>query len=226
MRPKIVILTLVGAFAVLGLVAVLKGVGGKINSTGQSVAPVVQAVSDPNGASPTNPVASSAGAGKTVAVSEALRAAVMEKELDQIRELVGQADETNNPAIIAALLEKMSSPEIEIRQAVRDALKQLNDTNALPGLEKVAETIKDPREKVAVLDLIDYIQTPSVTQNIPPEEVSNLMAAANASVNPTNRSGNTNIVYNPNFLKGAKLDRAKRRGQPVAAPDAPANQPQ
>jgi hypothetical protein len=224
MRPKIVILTLVAAFAVLGLVAVLKGVAGKHAFPGHEVGPVVEATSDTPIANPTNPVASSAGTGKTVAVSEALHAAVIEKELDQIRELVGQADETNNPAIIAALLEKMSSPEIEIRQAVRDALKQLNDTNAVPGLEKVAETIKDPREKVAVLDLIDYLQTPSVTQNIPPDVASNWQAAA--IVNLTNTGGNTNIVYNPNFLKGAKLDRAKRRGQPVAAPDAPANQPQ
>jgi hypothetical protein len=219
MRPKIVILTLVGAFVVLGLVAVLKGLSGK-NTAGADTSAVVAATPDSQSANPTNPVASNVGNGKTVEMSEAVRTALIEKETDQIHDLVAEADETNNPIIITALLDKMANPEAEVRQAARDALRQLNDTNAVPGLQKVAGTTKDPHEKVAVLDLIDYIQTPSVTQNATPEEVSNSITAANFSTN------NPNTVYNPNFLKGAKLDRGKRRGQPVVAPDAPANQPQ
>lgn len=223
MRPKIVIVTVMAAFAVLGLVAVLKGVVGKNSSPDHDVAKVVEATPDTGAASQTNSSASNTGTGKTVEVSEALHAALIEKETDQIHELVGQVDETNNPIIIEALLEKMSSPETEVRQAARDALKQMNDTNAVPGLKKAVETIQDPREKVAVLDLIDYIQTPSATQNIPPEVISNVIAAANSN---TNGSGDSNIVYNPNFLKGANPGRTKGRTQPVVAPDAPPNQPQ
>ncbi len=152
----------------------------------------------------------------TAAIAEQLRAAGVEKELDQIRELQSEADGTNNPIIITALLDKLSNPEAEVRQAVLESLKQLNDTNAVPGLEQAAEKIKDPREKVAVMDTIDYLKMPSITDNVPPELA-------------TNRYSNlvdTNVQFNPNFLKGNKKFRTGDNSQQTAPPNAPADQPQ
>ena len=140
----------------------------------------------------------------------------MEKEVNQIQDLQGEADGTNNPIIITALLDKLSNPEAEVRQAVLESLKQLNDTNAVPGLEKAAESIKDPREKVAVMDTIDYLKMPSITDNVPPELA-------------TNRYSNlvdTNVQFNPNFLKGNKNIRVRNQGQQTVPPNAPADQPQ
>jgi hypothetical protein len=223
MRPKIVILTILVAFGILGLIALLKGVTGGHSGDAGGQKPAVEAsVESPTAA--TNDqvvqvVQVNPNSSNTAAITEQLRAAEVENEVNQIQDLQGEADGTNNPIIITALLDKLSHPEAEVRKAVLDALKQLNDTNAVPGLEKAAESIKDPREKVAVLDAIEYIQMPSATQNVPPEFATNF---------PASTSTTTNIQFNPNFLKGNKTPRIRNRnnGRQTAPPNAPAGQPQ
>ena len=223
MRPKIVILTILAAFGILGLIALLKGVmGGHAGDAGGQKPAVEASVESP--AAATNDqvvqvVQVNPNSSNTAAITEQLRAAEVENEVNQIQDLQGEADGTNNPIIITALLDKLSHPEAEVRKAVLDALKQLNDTNAVPGLEKAAENIKDPREKVAVLDAIEYIQMPSATQNVPPELATNF---------PTSTSTTTNVQFNPNFLKGNKTPRIRNRnnGRQTAPPNAPAGQPQ
>ena len=220
MRPKIVILTLVVALGLLGIIVVLKGVmGGDAGDVGGQTPAVEASVESPPAA--TNDqvvqvVQVNPNSSNTVAIAEQLRAAEVEKEVNQIQDLQGEADGTNNPIIITALLDKLSNPEAEVRQAVLESLKQLNDTNAVPGLEKAAESIKDPREKVAVMDTIDYLKMPSITDNVPPELA-------------TNRYSNlvdTNVQFNPNFLKGNKNIRVRNQGQQTVPPNAPADQPQ
>jgi hypothetical protein len=223
MRPKIVILTLVVALGLLGIIVVLKGLtGGHAGDAGGQKPAVEASVESP--AAATNDqviqvVQVNPNSSNTAAITEQLRAAEVEKEVNQIQDLQGEADGTNNPIIITALLDKLSHPEAEVRKAVLDALKQLNDTNAVPGLEQAAENIKDPREKVAVLDTIDYIKLPSATENVPPELATNF---------PTSTSTTTNIQFNPNFLKGNKPPRIRNRnnGRQTAPPNAPAGQPQ
>ena len=223
MRPKIVILTLVVALGLLGIIVVLKGLtGGHAGDAGGQKPAVEASVESP--AAATNDqviqvVQVNPNSSNTAAITEQLRAAEVENEVNQIQDLQGEADGTNNPIIITALLDKLSHPEAEVRKAVLDALKQLNDTNAVPGLEQAAENIKDPREKVAVLDTIDYIKLPSATENVPPELATNF---------PTSTSTTTNIQFNPNFLKGNKPPRIRNRnnGRQTAPPNAPAGQPQ
>jgi len=151
-----------------------------------------------NSAVTNNPAATATG--NAVAVSPELHEAIVDKEVSQIQELKGEVDGTNNPIIINALLDKFQSPEHEVRAAALQALRELNDTNAVPGLENVVKNINDPREKVAVLDAIDYIKMPDATANVPPELFTNP-----ASLNGTNRVYSTNRVhhYNPHYLNGA-----------------------
>ena len=221
MRPKVVILTILAAFGILGLIVLLKGVtGGHAGDAGGQKPAVEASVESP--AAATNDqvvqvVQVNPNSSNTVAITEQLRAAEVENEVNQIQNLQGEADGTNNPIIITALLDKLSHPEAEVRKAVLDALKQLNDTNAVPGLEQAAENIKDPREKVAVLDTIDYIKLPSATENVPPEFATNF---------PTSTSTTTNIQFNPNFLKGNRTPQIRNRRQQTAPPNAPAEQPQ
>lgn len=164
MRPKVVILILVAGFGLLGIMLVLKGVmAGKTG--GQT--PVAQ----PNPAAqsatgPVNPVGSS----NTAASAEQMRAAAIEKELDAIQELQGEANGDNNPTIISALLDKVANPEAQVRGAALEALRQLNDTNAIPGLQQAVEHIQDPRVKVAALDVIDYLKLPNVMPDMPPAD--------------------------------------------------------
>lgn len=212
------ILTLVAAFGVLGLVAVLKGVTGKNGNGGGGQNPEVRPVANETAGS-NNPAAPGPGSGKSVVVSDEMRAAVIAKEVEQISDLQGQADGTNNPQLIMAILDKFSNPELEVRQAALQALKEMNDTNAVPGLEKVAASLQDAREKVAVMDTIEYIKLPSVTQNVPPEYATNLVFASHSS-------GATNIDFNPNFVKGNKNPRGRTNPQQQIPAQAPANQPQ
>ena len=199
MRPKIVVLTLMVAFGLLGVIAVMKGVAEKHEQVANPGAPVTSNVpgtqakgdTDPAG---TNPPATTfnSHAGNPPAASEEVRQAVIQTELDRIRELCDEADGTNNPTIIAALLDKLDNPEAEVRKGVLDALMQLNDTNAVPGLQKAAQSMKDARDKVEVLNAIDYINLPSPLGNVPADQATN-----NAPVRTVVRSPNTN----PKFLR-------------------------
>jgi hypothetical protein len=218
MRPKIVILTLVAAFVVLGVVALLKGMAGK-NAGGQGdQPPAVQAAAEPPVAGTNGQSIPAAGANAAVTVSPEMRAAFIAKEVEQISELQSQADGSNNLMIIAAILDKFSQPEAEVRQAALDALRALNDTNAVPGLEKAAENLKDPREKVAVLDTIDYLKMPSVTDGVPPDMATNYSTHVD-------RPPSTNFQFNPAFLKGNKNIRMRNNSQQAPPANAPANAP-
>lgn len=212
MRPKVVILILVVAFGLLGAVALIKGLGRHEGAPGEQASDASAGTNST--ASATNAAGMQAGAsGSTPAASEQLRAALISKDLEQIQELQGEVDGTNNPVIIAALLAKISSPEVEVRKAVLDTLKQLNDTNAIPGLQQTADAAKDPREKVAMLDVIDYLKTPGITDGVDPQYATNFPAV-------TSLPKEANM--NPSFLhKTRKKDRLTTI-QSQAAQNAPA----
>jgi len=227
MRPKVVILILVAGFGLLGIMFVLKGVmaGHAGNAGGQT--PATEAKVDSQSAAANdqavqvNPNSSNTAASseQPVAASEQLRAAAVEKELDAIRELVGEADGANNPTIISALIGKVENPEAEVRKAALAALVQLNDTNAVPGLEQAAEEMKDTRAKVAVLDTIDYLKLPNIMHDVPPADT--------ATNNPDLATIPQNLNMNPLFLHTNKnIVKWRNNGQQTAPPNAPAGQPQ
>jgi len=220
MRPKVVILTLVVAFGLLAIVAMLKGVTGKNAGGAGEQAPAAE-TSGNSSSTDTNDqvVRVNLNSSNSAALTEQMRAAGIRAEQDAIQEILGQADGTNNPAVIAALLEKVAHPEAEVRAAALEAIKQMNDTNAVPGLEQAEAATKDPREKVALLDTIDYLKLPSITSGVPDELATNAPAQ---SVMPTN------VIMNPNFLHKAskKNPGAGNSRQQTALPNAPAVQPQ
>jgi len=140
MRPKVVILTLAVAFSLLGMVVVLKGLTGK--SAGDAGGPAASSTTDSNsvsGAANAGNTQTAGGSGTVPVVTDEMRAAIIDKETEQIQELVGEADGTNNPVIISALIGKLDSPEDAVRKAALAALVQLNDTNAVPGLQQAVQ---------------------------------------------------------------------------------------
>jgi HEAT repeat protein len=161
MRPKVVIVIVLCAFGLMATIALLKGVAGK-----NSANPDQPALTEGNAAP--LPAASNAehprlpASGTPAPASDAVRAALIEKEIDQIHDLQGQSDETNNPVIIQTLVQKLSNPEPEVRKAALDVLRQLNDTNAIPALQNAVASLTDPREKVAILDTIEYLKLPPI----------------------------------------------------------------
>ena len=219
-----VILILGIGVGLVAAVVLLKGLtGGHAGDVG-GLTPAVVASAEPPPAKAVQNIQANPSSTNAVAGSEERRAAAVGKELDAIQELLGDADGTNNPRIIPALLAKVTNPEKEVRSAALEALKQLNDTNAVPGLEKAVEAIKDPRAKVDVMDTIDYLKLPNVMPDVQPADLDTNVPDA-ATINP-------NMQMNPNFLhKGGRegrqaAPRAGRNGRQAAPPNAPAAQPQ
>jgi hypothetical protein len=171
MRPKVVILIMAAAFCVLAMVVVIKGIAGKhATDTGE------QTVATNSIAGSTNEAAAQVGANTGVApvVSPEMRAAVIDKETEQIEQLVGEIDGTNNPVIITALVEKVGNPEAEVRKAALAALVQINDTNSVPELQREVDKLQDPRAKVEVMDTINYLNLPDAMPAVqPPDTFSN-----------------------------------------------------
>ena len=189
MRPKIVVVTLVGAFAVLGLIALLKGVAGKNAGAGGETTSTTGAAADAQAASTNSQPTALSGHAGNPAVSAEMRAAVIAKAIEEIQDIQAQANGTNNPEIIAALLAKLTHPEPEVRKAALQAIKELNDTNAVPGLQQVANATKEPREKVAVLDVIDYLNLPSAVPDQPLDYYTNLVTHHDHQVRQAHTNG-------------------------------------
>jgi hypothetical protein len=213
MRPKVVILILVVAFGVLGIMVVLKGLmGGHAGNAGGQT-PVTEAkVDSPVAATNDQVVQVNPNSSNAAASPEQMSAAAVGKELDAIQELQGEADGMNNSTIIPALIGKVENPEAEVRTAALAALVQLNDTNAVPGLEQAAELMKDPRAKVAVLDTIDYLKLPNVMPDVPPADLDTNIPATTMP---------PHLKMNPKFEH-----KAGRNGRQTVPPNAPAGQPQ
>ncbi len=102
----------------------------------------------------------------TAAIIEQLRATERMRELDEVREL--QAAGGTTPNTTELLLNKLTHEEPEVREAALVALVHLGDTNVLPGLEQALATIENPREKVAILDAIEYLKLPTMNSDLPP----------------------------------------------------------
>jgi HEAT repeat protein len=217
MRPKVVVLTLVVALIALGLIAVFKGAAVKKNGDAVAVDANVQPSSTNAAVVPddsSNNILDGANPAHKVEPSEELLSAMADEEKEEINELLREVDGSNNVAIITAIIEKLSNPSADVRHYALDAFRQMNDTNAVPNLLVAAENTKDPREKVAVLDVIDYLKMPNATDNIAPD------LATNNATHDHSRT-NTDVHYNPAFIKAMKNSPGRRNDSQV-----PANQNQ
>ena len=210
MRPKIVILILIVAVGLVALAAVLKIVMQEAPpQQAQAPEPPTEAPAPEAPAIPRM----SPNSSNTAAMLEQVRLAELEKQLDQVRQV--QADGPENPNSTALLLTQVMSQEPEVRAAALEALVQLNDTNAIPGLEEAVLSVDDPEFKTAISQAIEYLKLPSgLDADLPARE----MTAAEMSAQVSSRK--RPIRPNPAFLRGEK------KGRPMsAAPGAPTAQP-
>jgi hypothetical protein len=195
MRPKVV-LTLFGiAFVLLGAIVLFKGAAGRNAGNANDPANGASRQADA-GTNDTGKAQVVANSGNPPEVSAEMRAALVSKAIEQIQELQGEVDGTNNPVIIAALLDKVANPEPDVRVAALAALKDLNDTNAIAGLQKAADVIQDPRDKVTVMDVIDYLKLPNILQDVQSSD------SATNNIDPS--SVPRNLRMNPKFMHNIK----------------------
>jgi hypothetical protein len=195
MRPKVVILILTAAFGILGIVALFKGLAARNVSTGGGQQETTaQTPGSTNSAVDNGQMPAGSGSNQAVVMSDEMREAIINREIDRIHDLQAQVDGTNNQMIINALIDQLSQSEAPVRKAALEALKELDDTNAVPGLQRAIANTPDPREKVAMMDAIDYLKMPNINDNIPPELVTN------HNMNAVD----TNVHFNAHFLIGNK----------------------
>jgi hypothetical protein len=209
MRPKIVVLTLVVAVALVALAALLKGTVGR-NSDGDAKPTPTDAGTESTAAA----APARAGSSNNATNSEQLRAAEIEKQLEEIRGLVVEG--TGDPSVRGLLLDKVTHAEPAVRSAALQAVVAINDTNAIPRLEEAEQIVENPREKVAILDAIAYLKLPETLPDVPP---TNDLPGMDFSQPPVKKSS----AANPQ-AKGAAKTRASRRlqrAQPQGQPGAP-----
>jgi hypothetical protein len=219
MRPKIVILILAVAIGLVALAALFKGGVARRTPELVQTPAAAPATSPPVAATvpPVKEIATSAGSSNSAAVVEQLRAAEAAKELDQIREL--QAEGEASPTTTAVLLTKVTHQDPEVRKAALQAIVQLGDTNAIPGLQDAVAVVQSPREKVALMDAIDYLKLPEVTSAVRPPGVAAPApsVASGKSAGPT--SDQTSGAGRANPLQGGAV--APGTAAPATKPPPP-----
>lgn len=193
MRPKVVLLVLLSGVGALALMGVLYGLLNKeaaqppsIVSSRTATQPAT-AVSEPKPAAGTpspsriigpRPGQANPTPGSVVATTpEADRAVLRSNDLDALNEAV-LAGEENEDAMIA-IAGRLESEDPEVRAAAREAARHFGNTNLVPFLTLALEHVEDPREKVALMDAIDYLQLPTGPD---PEALNELRALRARSV--------------------------------------------
>ena len=107
--------------------------------------------------------------------------ASIEHDLDQIKDALLEGLANSN--LVLVLREKLLSPEAEVRKAAVEVTMHINDREAIPKLKEALGRVEDTREKVAILDAIEYLQIPD--SNAPMETGSD--ADAPSALGITNR---------------------------------------
>ena len=214
MRPKVAILILSVVVAVVAAMAILKGTRQQAVVT--LPPPEAAAVQEETRGNPSE-VSSTNGTAPVVVEDIATK-------VQKITDI--QAEGYPTPGGRAVLLAALSEArEKEVRQAALNAIVQLDDTVAIPGLEQALPQIADAREKAAVMDAIEQLKLPSSTPEV----------AVSGNMRSQRRPpGGKPTKLNPYFgrkgtlVPNSSLRAAPGAGQPAAAPDAgqPAAVPQ
>lgn len=163
MRPKVVVIILLlgmGSLAVIFLAS--KSLHPQsITSAGSenisSPAVINQPVEVP--ASNLPPVVSIA----SVAVTNdaAAHAKYVSQRIKELNALAMNNDTQSRDAILSEL---KNNPDKTIRAAALEAAIQFGDRSVVPPMQEIAAQTQDPDEKAAILDAIDYINLPSLTE--------------------------------------------------------------
>ena len=82
----------------------------------------------------------------------------VEKQIDALTEASMQSDSKSLRLITGALTNK----QVEIRKAAVEAAIQFGSRDAIPFLEDAAGKTDDAREKVEILDAIDFLKLPTL----------------------------------------------------------------
>lgn len=78
-------------------------------------------------------------------------------------ELMGLAME-KSPEAHQQIVDELKNPDKEIRKAALEAIQQADDRSVVPQMRQIADQTDDPAEKQAILEAIDFINLPTLTE--------------------------------------------------------------
>ena len=70
----------------------------------------------------------------------------------------------NDSASLDTILSELDNGEASIRQAAVEAAVQFGSRDAIPRLTQAATQVNDPKEKAAILDAIEFLNLPTLTE--------------------------------------------------------------
>jgi flagellar basal body-associated protein FliL len=210
LKPKFVLVILLLGVAALALMGIIHGVVNKREGPAQP-SPVVPP-EKAEASQTTSNVPVNAQATSNIAMTANEQTAFQkQKDLDAVNDALLSSD--GDPRAMLEVASRLENSDAEVRTAARESAVHLGDTNIIPYLNSALNNLKDPREKVAIMDAIAYLQIPS---------------AAETARDPALESILTNSAPIPRRLQpmdpAAALN-AKRRGAAGTAPAAPAQTP-
>ena len=203
MRPKVVIGILCLSIGVLALLGVLHSLfSNRQGGPGETSVPTYVnsplAIVDKPQTDPmlTNIVAST---------HEEDRAAQKQKDIESISDalIAGEGD----PRSLIAVQKGLENPDAEVRAAAREAAMHLGDTNIIPYLNGTLQNLQDPHEKVATMDAIAYLETPSRSEATDPSESEMALLLTNRPARDT--------VIRTNAIRRTKQSHGERSSIPA-----------
>jgi hypothetical protein len=125
------------------------------------VSPAVAASNNPVKAPAINPppVVSAAPVAGTNAA--AAHAQYVRQQIEKLQALSWNNDVQSRDTILSEL---KNNPDKTIRAAALEAAIQYDDRSVVPSLQEIAAQTQDPEEKAGILEAIDYINLPSLSE--------------------------------------------------------------
>jgi hypothetical protein len=84
----------------------------------------------------------------------------VEARIENLENLGSASDEDSLQKIIAAF----DDADSKVRKAAVEAATQFGSRDAIPALQELEKRVEDPREKVEILDAIEFLKLPSLSE--------------------------------------------------------------
>lgn len=91
---------------------------------------------------------------------EAKQEAYVAKRIEELQDL-GMENDTDS---LNTILSELTNRDPRVREAAVDAAVQFGSRDAIPKLEDAAAQTEDPKEKSAILDAIEFLKLPTLTE--------------------------------------------------------------
>jgi HEAT repeat protein len=91
---------------------------------------------------------------------EAKQEAYVIKRVDELQDLGMENDSES----LDTILSELNNRDPRIREAAVDAVVQFGSRDAIPKLEDAAAQTENPKEKAAILDAIEFLKLPTLTE--------------------------------------------------------------